>query len=383
MIAIVTDAHYRMSVALIRDLAESGMQVIACERPQFAKPVGFASRAAWQCYQLPEGDLAEGLLSLCREVAARCGETPALLPVGAKTLAAVAARRADFDAVCGLCIPTTRQLALLNDKAALHALAQQLKIAVPQEYVPELGDSVQHFAARAPLPCAVKPVCGEQFDLPAAQRYAIARTPRELEDAYARFYALTNSAPIVQEYLPGAGLGCSVLTKNGEILACIAHRRVREYPASGGPSSCCRVIDDAPLLALVRPLVRELAFSGVAMFEFKCGADGQPRLLECNPRVWGTYPLTRAAGTNFTCLWACAALARPLPPYCRPKPVKMVYYPADAAAMLGYFRRGKLGRGLGFFADFLNPCVKNGLWQWRDPAPGLRYLAGLFRRSRP
>ena len=76
-------------------------------------------------------------------------------------------------------------------------------------------------------------------------------------------------------------------------------------------------------------------------------------------------------------------VARPLPPYRRPKPVKMVYYPADAAAMLGYFRRGKLGRGLGFFADFLNPCVKNGLWQWRDPAPGLRYLAGLFRRSRP
>ena len=118
---------------------------------------------------------------------AKPGYVEKLLPVGAKTLAAVAARRADFDAVCGLCIPTTRQLALLNDKAALHALAQQLKIAVPQEYVPELGDSVQHFAARVPLPCAIKPVCGEQFDLPAAQRYAIARTPRELEDAYARY----------------------------------------------------------------------------------------------------------------------------------------------------------------------------------------------------
>ena len=33
MIAIVTDAHYRMSVALIRDLADAGVQVIACEQP--------------------------------------------------------------------------------------------------------------------------------------------------------------------------------------------------------------------------------------------------------------------------------------------------------------------------------------------------------------
>ena len=31
MTAIVTDAHYRMSLALIRDLADSGVRVIACE----------------------------------------------------------------------------------------------------------------------------------------------------------------------------------------------------------------------------------------------------------------------------------------------------------------------------------------------------------------
>ena len=73
MIAIVTDAHYRMSVALIRDLAEAGVQVIACEQPGFLKPVGFASRAAWQCYELPEGDVADGLLALCRDVTSRCG----------------------------------------------------------------------------------------------------------------------------------------------------------------------------------------------------------------------------------------------------------------------------------------------------------------------
>lgn len=382
MIAIVTDAHYRMSVALIRDLADAGVQVIACEQPGTYKPVGFASRAAWQCYELPEGDVADGLLALCRDVTSRCGEKPALLPVGARTLAAVAGAREVFDEVAGLCILDPGQLALLNDKAALAQLAQRLGIAVPQSFSPELGESVAHFAARAPLPCVVKPLCGEAFGLSAAQRYVIARTPQALEEAYTRFFALTNSAPVVQEYLPGAALGCSILAQDGRVVASIAHRRVREYPVTGGPSSCCRVADETPLLRAVCALVRETGFSGIAMFEFKCGQDGTPRLLECNPRVWGTYPLTRAAGTNFSYLWCCAALGEPLPDYIRPRPVKMTYQPADLAAGLGYLARGKIARALGVLGSLLDPRVKNGLFEWRDAAPGLRYFAGLFRRAR-
>ena len=32
MVAIVTDVHYRMSLALIRDLAQAGVEVITCEQ---------------------------------------------------------------------------------------------------------------------------------------------------------------------------------------------------------------------------------------------------------------------------------------------------------------------------------------------------------------
>ena len=43
MTAIVTDAHYRMSVSLIRDLADRGVRVVACEKASIKNPVGFAS----------------------------------------------------------------------------------------------------------------------------------------------------------------------------------------------------------------------------------------------------------------------------------------------------------------------------------------------------
>ena len=49
MTAIVTDAHYRMSVSLIRDLFDRGVRVAACEKASIEAPVGFASRFSPAC----------------------------------------------------------------------------------------------------------------------------------------------------------------------------------------------------------------------------------------------------------------------------------------------------------------------------------------------
>lgn len=54
MTAIVTDAHYRMSVSLIRDLFDRGVRVVACEKASIEAPVGFASRGTAQCVRLPD-----------------------------------------------------------------------------------------------------------------------------------------------------------------------------------------------------------------------------------------------------------------------------------------------------------------------------------------
>ena len=54
MTAIVTDAHYRMSVSLIRDLFDRGVRVAACEKASIEAPIGFASRGTAQCVRLPD-----------------------------------------------------------------------------------------------------------------------------------------------------------------------------------------------------------------------------------------------------------------------------------------------------------------------------------------
>ena len=124
MVAIVTDVRYRMSLALIRDLGQAGVEVITCERERCrqnaASPaLGALSRWTSRHVWLPEEGYKEALLDLCGEI----GEKPALLPVGAATLETVARDRSRFDAVCGLCAPTLEQLDRMNSKERAAALA--------------------------------------------------------------------------------------------------------------------------------------------------------------------------------------------------------------------------------------------------------------------
>ena len=373
MTAIVTDVHYRMSLAIIRDLADAGVSVIACDYADIQKPAGFFSNRIAGRVPLAREGYADGLFALCKQTMEQDGQKPALIPVGAKTLALVSQQRERFAGVSGLLVPKEQDLALLNDKECVANLAQALGIPVPRAYAG---------AARpVQFPAVVKPVCGEKAGLSAAERYVIARDAQQLERAVAHFTGVTGQRPLIQEYLCGGAAGCSVLAREGKVLASICHERIREYPVSGGPSSCCRKIDAPELLQYAQKITASLGYSGVAMFEFKQGADGAYRLLEVNPRVWGTYPLTRVCGSNFTWLWCLAALGLPLPDFQSGSAAKMAYYPSDLAAMLGYLKRGEAGRFLRGLADFFDPRVKNGLREKGDGKPYRVYLKSLLERG--
>lgn len=392
MVAIVTDIHYRMSLAVIRDLGEAGVTVICCESDRYrasAPPLGALSRHCVQHHWLPAENEGEHLLSLCRDVGEQYHCRPALLPVGAATLSWIAANRASFEAVCGLLIPTKEQLDLFNSKERLGALAASLAIPVPESFSRENGESVAELTARLPYPCVIKPICGEKLGLPAAERYQFANTAAEAAAAFSRYRTLAGEDPVVQRQLTGGGLGCSVLSQNGKILHAICHRRIREYPVTGGPSSCCRCEERRDLLAAVEKLVAATGYSGLAMFEFKEDSAGKPHLLEVNPRIWGTYPLTRVSKSGLSLLWASLswnrgnpAACEPLPTISQPKPCKMVFTASDAMAALGYLRKGSAGKALAALLDFVNPMVRDGVFEWDDRAPGIAYLRSLRKKER-
>ena len=142
----------------------------------------------------------------------------------------------------------------------------------------------------------------KKFGLKAADRYAVADTPEAYAQILARMQRYDPS-PIVQDKIAGPGIGVSLLLdRDGRMISALCHRRIREYPITGGPSTCCESFYDAALIDRAYRLLHSFGFTGMAMVEFKGDC-----LLEVNPRVWGSFPMTEAAQSPLVAHYARAA----------------------------------------------------------------------------
>lgn len=117
---------------------------------------------------------------------------------------------------------------------------------------------------------------------------------------------------IIQKRIPNHGhaIGVSVLfNKKKKCIACFAHRRLQQYPNTGGPSTSRISIMNDTLIKKSIKILKKLNWCGVAMVEWKIDPNtNRPMLLEINPRFWGSLELAVRSGVNFPLLYARAAL---------------------------------------------------------------------------
>ena len=123
---------------------------------------------------------------------------------------------------------------------------------------------------------------------------------QELEKSVTTLYEQQGEYPLIQEYIRGQGYGFFALFNEGHPRAIFMHKRIREYPSTGGMSTCAESVYEPKLLEYGLKILRELRWHGVAMVEFKRDIqDGQFKLMEINPRFWGSLDLSIASGVDF------------------------------------------------------------------------------------
>ena len=372
---IITDGKYRSALAAARDLGRAGYRVVVTQtRTDCAdEPPVFASVFAegrWIEGGVADPEYPDRLLDLISELGNSDGEPPAsrpvLLCVGAGSLNAVARERERFAAAADFLIAAPEVLDALNDKEAVHARALELGLPVPREYEGE----------PEAYPVVIKPHCGEKAGLKAADRYAVARDAAEFREQYEKMKAW-DPAPIVQERVEGFGSGVSLLLgRESELLGAICHRRLREYPMSGGPSTCCVTTFDPARIEQAHALLRSFGFVGLAMVEYKGDC-----ILEVNPRIWGSFPLVAFAGSGLCRSYVLAAagetVTREAVDYEIGKKMRFCFN--DLAASADLFRHGKLGAGFSGLLDFFR--VPEALKDREDPAAYRAYLRSYRKRG--
>lgn len=369
---IVTDVRYRTALAVIRPLSAAGYRIIAVQTAQESpkKPAAFYSRFVSRCVLLDgsvkDASYAERLLALCKE----CEERPVLFPIGADTLAMLAKNTEKFEAVCDFLVSSPEVLNAANDKRIVAQTAKRIGVPVPEEFDCSGGALPPRF------PVIVKPRCGEKLGLHAEQRYAVAENEAAFADAYRKISAYDPS-PVVQEYVSGAGCGiCLVMDRNHEAVSIMGHRRIREYPLSGGPSACCISFFDEVFTQRAVRLLKALHFTGIAMVEFK-----GDRVLEINPRIWGSFPLTEVCGSHFAENYVRAASGEsfPIPDQSFRRGKRMRFLLNDTLAWLSCLKKGRwkeVGSGI---ADVFR--AKEALFRFTDQKPFWRYLYLTLREK--
>jgi carbamoyl-phosphate synthase large subunit len=116
---------------------------------------------------------------------------------------------------------------------------------------------------------------------------------------------------LVQEYLPGIEYSLDVLARaDGAIVTVVPRSRLK---VDSGIAVTGRVVHDESLERIGALVAKRIGLTSVANVQVKLTGDGEPALLEVNPRFPGTMSLTVASGVNMPRLCVQEALGIEMP----------------------------------------------------------------------
>ena len=121
----------------------------------------------------------------------------------------------------------------------------------------------------------------------------------KFRETISKFNIKQNELPIIQEFIKGKGYGVSVLYDHSKLKAIFTHKRLREFPPTGGPSTLRVSVKNKKIENLTKKLMDKLSWHGIAMVEYKITKDGEPYLMEINPRFWGSLNQAIQSGVDF------------------------------------------------------------------------------------
>jgi len=293
--ALLLGDEPRVVINVARSLSRAGIQVIVGKLSTgvCAIPSRAVSRYAHLPYQTTNLGLAvEQLVAFVHH-----HHFDIVVPCSDSALQLVRAGHADLDALALLCCPDADAIGRVLDKSATLALAGQCGIACPEHYAIGSIDELDASSAEIRFPVIAKPRSKEQ-----ASHFKLLTIPdlphlRELILQDAQF----GRNNLIQEFVPGHGVGVGLLFDGTDILVGFQHRRLREYPVEGGVSVQAVAEPVAAVLeaAAVR-LLRAVSWQGVAMVEFRWDPARQRAvLMEINGRYWGSLALALKTGIDF------------------------------------------------------------------------------------
>jgi len=271
----ITDANYKHTLGAIRSLGEKNYHIIAGASTKYA--ISFYSKycAEKVIYPNPRNEklFVKFLLDYVRN-----NSIDVLMPIGYLTTTILSKYKDEFIKYTKLPVADWASMEIACNKERTMEFAEKIGIKVPKTY--SCIDEIKSF------PIVIKGI----------------KESNNLSYINSRDELLKSNISdcLIQEYICGEGYGFFALLNNGNEKAFFMHKRIREYPITGGPSTLAESVFENKLLRSGLKLLKALKWNGVAMVEFKKDKkDNEFKLMEVNPKFWGSLDLSITSGVDF------------------------------------------------------------------------------------
>lgn len=358
---VLLDAHSNLGVQVVHSLHEGGYRRVTAvsmelrNRLRFSRCCRHVLAEGWDWTMAPE--------ALERVVGGRAGAV--LMPMTTAAVRWCLRHRVDLSGRWRLTpLPEAGVFERVNDKAGLGLVCAAAGLRFPRTYRLGVGgeaggEGVEAFVRAVGFPLLLKPVRGSggmglvEIGGEAALRTVLAGLGEP-------------GGHCLQEWVGGREVSCGWVGLGGRVLALAVYEPLTRRGRFGVCRSLQVVVDDEAARVVSR-LSEQLGWDGPANVDLRCGADGVYRVLDFNPRPWGSMRSLLGAGVNFPVLLCRLALGE--------EPgemgvVPMVYRsPGDAlrGVMAGGWK-GAVGPGVEVFTGWRHV--------WRDP--GLYLAMGVL-----
>jgi predicted ATP-grasp superfamily ATP-dependent carboligase len=366
---LVTDGHFRKSLAVVRSLGRKGVPVTVGERT--CLNTSFFSRYCTRrlVYPSPQQSPNQFIEFILREIKKK--QYDCLFPMEEGTLLSLAKYHSEISQCTYLLIPDLKKIEFVRDKGNLIRFAEAHGIPTPKTFYGLPTSS----SSSIPIPAVIKPrISSGSFGI------VYVKKGEDLSSSYQNVHG-RYPFPLIQEWIPDGGgtFGLSALfDEASNVKAAFVHKKLRMYPIQGGPSTLAEGIEHPQIMELGLSLLKSLNWVGVGMVEFKVDPrDGIPKLMEVNPRFWGSLQLAIVSGVDFPFLILKMARKEHFDPvlhYAVGKRFRWLLL-GDILHFLNHLQR--FGLRPSFF-NFFDPNTCYDVFSKDDPLPLLGSVATFF-----
>jgi len=314
MRVLITDASHRNALAAVRALGKNDIYLVVGGTNKLG-PAFFSTYCKKRyLYSNPdeEGKFVKDLITIIKKE-----KIDVLLPIGIEACVIISKNKQKFTKLTNLALSDYNTFLKAHDKSKTMKIANKIGVPCPKTFYPRSFEDAKQKAEKTGYPLILKSRKGSA--------YSGVKIVNNIAELRQKYYELVkndiknddiydNRHPMVQEYIPGDIYDVCIFADHGRIIKAVTQKRLKTLPVTGGAGIWNITTDNLGLMEYNKKLIKTMKYHGPAQIEFKLDKKGKPRLMEINPKFWGTLDLSIQAGVNFPLIATKVAMGHKVTP---------------------------------------------------------------------